>query len=327
MVDPRARARGLLGLERTVVQQDSEALSLAQVMEAFRHHVVLIALCAAIVGGSAFGFSEQEPNRYTATALLAFDGPPLSGEQVAALSTGRSNLPQARADEVSLVKEGQIVGTTAALLGGGITPHSLREALVITGGGAADAVSVSATSAVPVLAAKVANTFAREFAFHQRLSYHDSIVSALRRANLALAFVGGRRRGGTALSTLRSHARTLRILDGGRYGEAVVARKAHVPTSPTSPKIAHNTFAGLAIGLVVGLGLALASALRSRTRRLIEGGALDANYGAPVTIAPNDHKTVAPTSGAPSLTLFDNTASATPPLDTRAPVEGGTWPG
>jgi uncharacterized protein involved in exopolysaccharide biosynthesis len=237
-------------------------LSAAQTLEALRGRFPLIAFCIVVVGLSAFVFSERESKQYTATAVLKFNGHPLTGRQIAVLATASSKPPEEQADEIPLVKAGAEAAPTLEGLDQSYRAQSVR----ISGGGEDNIVAISATAGTPAFAARVANAYAQQAGLHERRANQHSLKVSLAHVTRARKTLGADERFSQVATELGRHERTLLTLQHERWGNVTVSRQARVPVSPSAPKTAHDTIMGLTVGLLVGVSLVLLLALSEQTR-------------------------------------------------------------
>jgi polysaccharide biosynthesis transport protein len=237
-------------------EQGFETLSLEQALGVVRRRVPLILLCVAVVAGAAYGFSKHQTKQYTATAALAFSTSQLS-QQVAGLPpTSTANLLAQQANNVELVRLGDMASKTASQLGHGLTEERVAKNLHISGQGESSIVEVSATSTSPELAAAIANAYTSRFVSEQQGSNHKYFKSALALVHKQLAALTPQQRVGGDGLQLQNRAQTLGLLSELNYGNVKVAQEASVPTAPSSPKTSKNVILGLVFGLLIGLGLA-----------------------------------------------------------------------
>jgi polysaccharide biosynthesis transport protein len=293
------------------VQQDSEALNLDQALGVLRRRALLIVLCVVVVGGAAFGFSKHQTKKYTATASLAFSNNQLS-QQIAGLSAGSSsNLQAQQASNLELVKLGDMAAKTASLLGYGLTDEKVSSSLSISGQGESSVVDISATSTSPILAARIANTYANQFVKEQQSANRRYFKSALALVKRQLAELTPAQRLGQDGLQLQDRAQTLGLLSELHYNNVQVAQEALVPSSPTSPKTSRNTALGLLLGLLIGLGLAFL--LERFNRRLKGSEELESIYALPLL-------GVVPESAALSRAAMpqDGARVALPPAEAEA---------
>jgi succinoglycan biosynthesis transport protein ExoP len=262
------------------VQQDSEALNLEQALSVLRRRVPLIVLCVVVVAGAAFGYSKHQTKKYTTTASLSFSDNSLS-QQIAGLPANSSgNLLAQQASNLELVKLGDLATKTATLLGHGLTPEKVSEALSISGQGESSIVEVSATATSPALAADIANTYISQFVNEQQGANRQYFKSALALVNKQLAGLSRTQRVGPDGLELQDRAQTLGLLSELDHGNVQVAQEALVPTSPSSPKTSRNTVLGILLGLLIGLGLAFV--LEHLDRRVRGPEDLEAIYRLPM---------------------------------------------
>jgi capsular exopolysaccharide synthesis family protein len=249
------------------VHQDSEGLSLEQVLGILRRRLLLIVLCVVVVAGAAYGFSKHETKKYTATASVVFNVNPLS-QQIAGLapSGSSSSLLVQQANNLELVRGGDMAAKTASALGRGLTQEKVSGSVSVTGQGESGVVDVAVTSTSPALAAAIANTYTRQFVKEQQSTNRQYFKSALALVRKQLASLPPKQRLGGAGVALQDRAQTLSLLAELNYGNVQVGQEALAPTSPSSPKTSRNTALGAFLGLVLGLGLAF---LLERADRLI----------------------------------------------------------
>ncbi len=267
------------------MQQDSEALSLEQVLGVLRRRVPLIVLCVVVVAGAAYGYSKHQTKKYTATASLAFSYNPLS-QQIAGLPVNSGNLLAQQASNLELVKLGDMAAKTASRLGHGLTDEKVASSLSISGAGESSVVDVSSSSTSPTLAAAIANTYTHQFVREQQSANRRYFKSALALVNKQLAGLSSAQRLGQDGLELQDRAQTLGLLAELNYGNVQIAQEALPPTSPSSPKTSKNTALGLFLGLLIGLGLAFV--LERLDRRIKGPGDLEKIYDLPMLgVVPN----------------------------------------
>ncbi len=225
--------------------------------------MLLIALCTGVVGISAFGFSEEQQRKYTATANLEFRGHPLSARQIAALATPSGTVSGQPLDEIDLVTRAQISAPSATALGHGLTSARVAQALHVVGGGESNAISISATYRGAALAAAIANTVAQQFAIEQRSSNHQRLISALLSLRRAVSAPTSRLLPDAGALILRRHIPIVQTLLAEHDGDVRIVRNAVPPHSPSYPTTARTTAIGLLLGLLLGIGLAIALARRT----------------------------------------------------------------
>jgi uncharacterized protein involved in exopolysaccharide biosynthesis len=228
----------------------------AQALGVLRSRARLIALCALVVAVSAFGFSQLQAKRYSATAVLHFNQQPPSQAQVAALSRGARSVPRPNRSNAQLVLRSRALAGTATASGTELSPTSLVKDLNIDAGSNFRLVEVTATTTSPTLAAHFANSYAHHYAdFQNRLNERRIAVGLARIRSLSAGEATG------AGPRLIADRQTLMAILRSGYGDVTVAEPAVVPSSATYPDVVRDALDGLAVGILLGAGLALALVL------------------------------------------------------------------
>lgn len=268
---------------------DSEptGLNTRQALGVIRGRAKLILLCLVLVAGAAYGYSKQQTKMYTATAAVAFNNNPLD-RQIAGLSVSTSpeSLLAQQTSNLELVRFGDIAMKTARLLGHGLTDGKVSASLSISAQGETSSsqrettiIDVSATSASPILAAAIANTYARQFVKEHWAVNRHYFKSVLTLVNKQLEKLPPEQRFGADALTLENRAQTVSLLSELNYGGASVAQRAFAPSSPSSPRTKRNTILGAILGLLLGLGITFL--LERFDRRIRTPEDLEMIYGLP----------------------------------------------
>ena len=273
-----------------------------------RRRVPWILFCVVLAAAAAYGVSEQQTKKYTATASLVFNESQL-GQQIAGLPAASGSSQQAQ-QNTNLVQFGDVAAKTADAVGQGITKESILAGLSVSAPREANVVSVSDTATSPALAANIANAYAEEFVAEQRSRERRSYASALKLVNQQLAALSPKERAGGAGIALRERAQSL-TLAGLGSGSVQLAQLASVPTAPSSPKVARNTILGAVAGLLLGLGSAFL--LERADGRIREPRDFEAIYDLPLL-------GVVPKSAAlaRSARRRKNASNALPPREAEA---------
>lgn len=239
------------------MQQDSEGLSIEQILGVLRRRLALSMFCVVLVAGAAYGFSKHQTKKYTATASLDFSVNSLS-QQIAGLSVSNSSsaLAARQASDLELAKVGDMAAKTANLLGHRLTEEEVASSVSVEGHGESSIVDISATTSSPALSAAIANTYTSQFVTEQQSANRQYLESALGIVRRQLAALSPQQRVGPDGLGLQDRAQTLSLLSELKEGNVQVAQEARVPISPSSPKTTKNTALGVFLGLVLGLGLA-----------------------------------------------------------------------
>ncbi len=237
------------------MQRDPETLNLQQTLGVLRRRAPWILLCVVLAAGAAFAFAKHQPKKYTAAAAVSFNENSL-GQQIAGLPGASSSPLTQQANDLELLKLGDMAAKTARLLGHGLTAEGVTSSLSIAAQGESSVVGVSATAGSPVLAANIVNTYVRQFVAEQQRADHRYFLSALAIVKKQLAALTPRQQAGADGLELQNRAQTLSLLAEVDYNNVQVAQEALPSASPTSPKTSKDTLIGAMLGLLLGLGLA-----------------------------------------------------------------------
>jgi capsular exopolysaccharide synthesis family protein len=276
------------------VEQAPETLDIEQAIGILRRRLLLIALCVVVVAGAAYAYSKHEPKKYTASAAVSFSTNALS-QEIAGLAPGNTSsgaLAAQQANNIELLRLGDMAAKTASLLGHGLTEAKVAGKTSISGQGESGVVDVSATSTNPVFAADIANVYVQQFVKEQQAANRKYLKSALAFVHKQLASLTRQQRIGPDAVDLQNRAQTLGLISELDYGNVQVAQEAVPPTSPSSPKTSRNAALGILLGLLIGLGLALV--LERLDRRLKSPEELETIYRLPLLGAVPKSTALAP---------------------------------
>lgn len=244
----------------------SQPLSAERVFLVLRRRIGVIVLCVLVAAGAAFGLSELQQKKYTASASLLFRNPgyaeDLFGTTVATQPTDPTREAATNAKLVGL----KIVGRLAAQRLDGLSPEEVSDMVSVSAEGESEVVSVSATSSDPAQAQLVANTFARQFIAFRAAADKSKLLQAKQLAEQTYRSLSPEEKSGVRGQALSRGAEKLGILASLQTGNAELVQPASVPTSPSSPKPLRNTVLGAILGLL--LGIALAFVFERLNRRL-----------------------------------------------------------
>jgi succinoglycan biosynthesis transport protein ExoP len=237
-------------------------------------------MCVVLVGGAAYVYSKHKIKKYTATAAVTFESNSLS-QQIAGLAATSSNNQLAQQNSnLELVKVGDTAARTARLLGHGLTSEAVSASVSIGGKTESSIVDIAAVSTSPVLAAAIANTYARTYVKEQQGANRRFFKSALALVKRQLAELSPAQRFGSDGLDLQDRAHTLGLLVDLGYDNAEVAGEASVPSSPSSPKTKRNTIVGAVLGLL--LSLAAVFLVERSDRRIRDPEELETIYRLPL---------------------------------------------
>ncbi len=251
-----------------------------QVRRLVRRRGPIVLLLTVIAAGVGLALSEVATKKYTATASLLFSNTQ-ANQQVAGLTPNYNPNAQAQQDtNLQLVQIGDMPARTASLLGHGLTALGVAGAMSISAVGDTNVVDVSATSTSPVLAARIANTYATTFVDEQVGSNQHYYASALAAVTRQLAALPPDQRNGAVALSLETRAQSLSLLSSLRSGVVQVARPAALPTSPSFPKKKLDLAVAVVLGLLIGL--AIAYLLERLDHTIRDGDELTGIFGVPL---------------------------------------------
>jgi capsular exopolysaccharide synthesis family protein len=258
----------------------NQPLSAERVFLVLRRRIGVILLCVLVAAGAAFGLSELQQKKYTASASLLFRNPgyaeDLFGTTVATQPTDPTREAATNEKLVGL----KIVGRLAAQHLDGLSPAEVSEMVKVSAEGESEVVSVSATSSDPEQAKLVANTFARQFISFRAAADKSKLLQAKQLAEQTYSRLSPEEKSGVRGQALSRGAEKLGILSSLQTGNAELVQPASVPTSPSSPKPLRNTVLGAILGLLLGVALAFVfERLNRRLRTPEEAGEV---FGLPV---------------------------------------------
>lgn len=254
---------------------------LERVLRVLRRRLGLILLCALSLTASALGLSLISQKQYSATADLLFRDAQLDQKLFGSTVLPSSTDPnRAAATNVKLVSLEVVAGRTSSAIGRRISAAAIQRKVTVSAEGQADVVSVGAIDPNPAFAAKLANTFAREFVAFRRDADKTKIAAAQQLVQNQLDRLSSKDKDGPRGRSLQDRAEQLGILASLQTGNAELVQPAKTPSSPASPKPERNAILGFFLGLVIGIGLAFL--FERLDRRIKDIGELEETYGLPV---------------------------------------------
>jgi succinoglycan biosynthesis transport protein ExoP len=208
---------------------------------------LLIAIPLIVVPVATLAFSLEQEKEYTASASLIFrdSGPgaqPLVSEDPEREAATNVRLLQGNAVERRVARE----------LGG-----SIGGTVDVVAEGESNLITVEATATDPERAARIANTYAREYTQFRRQSALRDRRQEQEDLRNQLAALGNDPRDRLQRLALRQRLARLAVA-APPAGAIRLVDVAEPPSSPSSPKPVRNTVIGAVVGLILGLGLAAA---------------------------------------------------------------------
>src|SRR3954452_2881772 len=129
-----------------------------------RRRILTIVACALVVPAVALGLTLRADKQYSASASLFFQNLHLdpNANQTAPIAPSPDPEREA-ASNLTLASLRAISVRTAHALGGGLTPDEVRSKVKVSASGKSDIAQVTATDGDPQRAARIANTYARQY--------------------------------------------------------------------------------------------------------------------------------------------------------------------
>lgn len=213
--------------------------------------------CAVVVPAVALGLTLLQEDKYSASTSLLFRDPGFS-QTLFGSDFFLPNYDAARQGQtnVELISLGAISRRTARALGGTPSSKEIERSIDLQPGADADVLAIQATDPDPALAARIANTYAREFIEFRREADRQKIAQARRLVDRQIAALSAEDDDRRAES-LRQRSEELRVLEALQTGNAEIVEAALPPNQPSSPRPKRNTALALVLGLLLGGGLAI----------------------------------------------------------------------
>ncbi len=224
-----------------------------------RQRLVVLAV-TLVFGGAAFALSASQEKSYEALASAQFNDIARDAQLLGARELPADTNPlvnaAVKAEEVGSLETAKRVKRELKTK---VPPNRLQDAITTKVGSQTIFVEITAEWGDPEFAARVANAFAQVIVDKENKRLEDQLdttVADLRaEAKAPLTDDAGAlnidafnaRQSLVAISNLQN------AVEEGTVLPAEVARRAEVPSAPSSPKTARNTVLGVIIGLALGL--------------------------------------------------------------------------
>jgi polysaccharide biosynthesis transport protein len=273
-----------------------------------RRNLALLVVCITVVPAAALVFSLAQSKEYTASASLLFRDPGLDQKLFGSSFFEQAEDPErAAATNLRLVSLREVSERTArSLRRPDLTADVIERNVHVSPAGESDIIAVQAVADFPQLAARIANTFAREYIAFRRQADRAKVREAQQLVQERLDELSSEESLGTAGRSLKERSRELEILAALQTGNAELVQPAKPPEEASSPKMSRNLAIGILLGVLLGVGLAL---LREQLdRRLKDLDEVTRVFDLPVlAMIPDSRNT---SRGQPGVNLASSRSAA-----------------
>jgi capsular exopolysaccharide synthesis family protein len=243
--------------------------------------MLTIVACALIVPAVALGLALRAEKQYSATASLFFQDLHLDPNTTQSSAIAASPDPERQAaSNLTLASLRAISVRTARALGIGLTPDQIRSRVTVSASGKSDVAQVTATDGDPRRAARIANTYAREYIAFRRDNDQATLAQPIARLKAQLNSLPQAESTSAQAADLRQRLRYLTTLNDLQTGNAELVQPASVPDHPSSPRPVRDALIGLVLGIF--LGIALAFLIDLIDRRLRDEDEIEQIFSLPV---------------------------------------------
>jgi capsular exopolysaccharide synthesis family protein len=258
------------------VKHDDDAGGTLSILGAVRRHALLVALTAVSVAVLAAVLVAARGDTYEASSLLIFQ-PPGAEIQIIGTPAASQDGERRAANNVVQTRSRRVARAAGAALGYDV--DDIQDAVAVAIEQDSDAVRITAGAQDPVLAARIANAYARATVDLERREQAERARAVRLRLYPRLAELDPESRRGDEGQSLRDRIQQLRAIETVGTGSPDVVEAAEPPEDPAG---APRRTIGLAaiFGLLLGLALAL---VRDQTdRRLRQGDDVSSLFRAPI---------------------------------------------
>jgi len=242
---------------RTHDEEVARYASLQDYLRVLRERWPLIAICAVLGAGIAFGLSAAQPKTYQTSAKLT---PRQQAEDLTLIgeSSGPISAPQAKAAELSvLATRESIAKRTADALGNQLGSEAIKSKVEIAIDVQTSLVLITATDDDAERAADIANEYAQQVEREARDVEREQLSESLAVVRRQRDDAGPRLPGDLTPTILKERFNRLQALKQIVRPVEIITN-ASAPSSPISPKPIRNSILGLLGGLFLGVVLAFA---------------------------------------------------------------------
>lgn len=233
-------------------------VDLRSVLAVLRRRAGLIGLITVLTAAVALGFSFLQNKEYSTSASMLFRNSGLDAKLFGvSVSTSDADPTRQAETNLKLISLQVVAARTAQALNGALTAAEVQRKVHISTEGQSDVVSINATDASPEVAARLANTFGREYIDIRRAADRDAIRRAQSLVKAKLDALPASEQSSPLANSLQKRLDDLGVLGSLQTGNAELVQKAQIPSTPSSPKPKRNAIFGAFGGLLLGFALAL----------------------------------------------------------------------
>jgi polysaccharide biosynthesis transport protein len=255
-------------------------IDLRAFLTVIRRRFAIVALFALLVPAAALVLSLIQEKEYTATATLLFRDPQLDQKLFgSSFVDDTADAEREAATNLKLVSLDVVAARTARALGEGFTEGLVSRSIETSSEGQADVVTIDAKHSDPRLAARLANTFAKQYISFRRRADRAKIAEAKRLVQRQIDQLAPEEQVTPSARSLRQRLQELQIVTALQTGNAEQVEVAETPTAASSPRPLRNTAVFAVLGLL--LGLAAAFLFERLDRRIRDPEELPEIFGRP----------------------------------------------
>ena len=255
-------------------------------LRVIRARAWVIALAVIVVLGVTLILAYGSTPQYSASSQLVFQPNSLDKTLFGTQVYPDSNQPRDVETGAKLVKVEQVAEAVKQQL---TLPYSTAQLLAtvdVTTSSADNLLQISAVGSDPVMAAEVANAFAKQFVLFRQNTDKATLAAARSLVKQQLDGLSAQEATSAYAQTLRDKYASLQLLEAIQNGGFTVVQEAVPAAAPFSPKPVRNGLLALGVGII--LGLCLAFLLEYVDKRISDVKTLERIAGVPaLAMVPN----------------------------------------
>lgn len=248
--------KNMTSMDRGTPSEDDRS-GLRNAVRVFKRRRLMIIACVLLVPVAAVVSALLSDKEYSATTAVLFRDPAFDQKLF-----DSSYLPASRdpareaATNVRLASLEQVARVVASTMPGE-TADSVQSKVEVQAEGQSDIVNIVATDTVPRRAADLANSWATTFIAVRRDADRAKIRQAQQVVDRQIRELPAADRRGAQGRDLTERANQLEVLASLQTGNAEIAERAQVPTSPSAPRPVRSGVLGVFGGIVLALLLVM----------------------------------------------------------------------